>query len=413
MKLQNLLLLFVLSLFNALSAQIYDQTGTVHLVDNTQKIGKINFVNNELKVKPEKRPVEKIDVKNIDYILLSNNVKFVFKEVNLDVQKFDFNRLCSDNRTSFEKITFASQVLVEAESTLYKAIYQNNNFYVLNHKGTLYPLLNSKCSGNANRTNKSQEEYKKTLYELYKEDGAELSEFLNLEYNDVALSDLIIRLNTNNSNVQQYAFEIKSKPLSITPFIGVRFNNYSTNTINDSDIKTSFVNPNLGIDIAYSFNKRNTFSAFFRATVETFDFEARGTKETGFIILSHVHEQAEMKGLILTPAVGGRLVFVDKGNFRTYFDFAFEYNQPLSGEYRFFKNETNNSNFEISENDLFFERDLNSTLSFSTGLGFSYKNFITEFRFHSKRDFGNENDSGLSRTPGFVGGIAMNLMYRL
>jgi hypothetical protein len=409
----TLCLTFILSISTFLKAQIYNQTGTVYLNGNESIQGKINYVENVIKVKAEKKPTMTIEVKNIDHVLLQNNVKFVFKEVNLDVLKFDFNKLCTDNQTKFEKITFPSQVLVEADSDLYKTTYLNNTFYLLKHKNITYPLLNSKCSGNSNRVNKSQEEYKKTLYDLFKEDGVELSEFLNLEFNDDALTALMVRLNKNStSTIQKYTGELETKPFSIAPLVGVRFNNYSTNTINDTDIKSSFINPNFGVDVAYSFNKRNTFSAFFRATVESFNMEARGTKETGFIILTHIHEQAEMKGLILTPAVGGRLVFIDKGDFRTYIDVAFEYNQPLSGEYRFFKNETNNPNFEINDGDLLFERDINETLSFSSGLGFSYRNFVTEFRFHSKRDFGNENSSGRTRTPGFIGGFALNLMCR-
>lgn len=413
MKLINFCTAFVLCLTTSLSAQIYDQKGTIFLKGNQEISGKINYVNNEVLIKPDRKATERIDVNNIDYILLSNNVKFIFLDVNLDVQKFDFNRLCSDNRTKIEKINFPCQVLIEANSQLYKTVYLNNTFYLLKHKGNIYPLLNSKCSGNINRVNKSQEEYKKTMYDLFKEDGVELSEFLNLNFNDESLTKMVAQLNQNNTaTIQKYTKEIAAKPLTIAPFVGIRFNNYTTNTINDSDIKTSFSSPNLGVDVSYSFNKRNTFSAFFRATVESFNFEARGTKETGFIIMTHIHEQAEMKGLILTPAVGGRLVFVDKGSFRTYIDVAFEYNQPLSGEYRFFKNESNNANFEVNDGDLLFERDINETLSFSSGLGFSFKNFVTEFRFHSKRDFGNENSSGLSRTPGFIGGIALNLFYR-
>ncbi len=395
--------------FTSLNAQIFNQNGTVYLKNQKQLDGKIYFLDNLIKVKPNTGNSELIELQNIAHIELENNIKFIIQDITIDSNRFNSSRSCSDENVKSERLFMLSQVLVESDISLYKANFQDKTFYYIVYKGKTQPLYNSKC---VNLKARNQEEYKRILYNLFKDKGFDSADFVQLKYTDEDLIQIITKINEENQIVT-YNNKIIEKAIVINPFVGLKLNSYSTEEINKSDISSTNLNLNFGVDFSLALNKRNTFFMFLRTSFESLNIEAKGTKLTEFVVATHVHEKAEMNGFVVTPALGTRIIIIDKGNIRAYLDGAFEYNLPLNGTYRFYQNGSSSSEFSVSDIHLQFERDINATLSFSSALGVSFNKWTTEIRYQTNRDFGNDDSSGRGVTTGFIGGLSFNVLYRI
>lgn len=401
--------------YSTIYAQIKNEKGVIELNNKTIVSGTISYENDLLTIKTENKELKSFQSKEVEYIKLNDGRVFNFIDIQIDINKFIKNRNCSDQSAQLKKITLLCNVLLSGKISLYKSVFQSDILYIVEHNNSYHPLINSKCSKGEDRLNKKNEEFKKTLNDLFQDKNYELNDFLSLQFNDKSLSNFIKEINQNDhSNFDDYTNIKDPQSFFIAPYIGYRFQSYRVDLINRIDFSDNFNNLNFGVDLSYYFNTKRTFAGYFRGNFEKIDIEESKSKVNNDLsIPRYNHEKVIMSANLLTLSFGPRMSIYEKQNFKIAVDLSADFNIPVgNSNYSYYRTLTLESSHTFSENELLFSKPIETTISYSGGISTTFmKKYTFEFRYYTERDLGAMDSTGRTLTPFLNKSVGFNLMY--
>jgi len=408
-------ILIILLLNLTLYSQINNEIGSINMKDSSILTGKINYENDKLTIKTDNKENIIINQSNIENITLSNGAIFKIIEVEIDVNKFSINRNCNDSEIQLRKYKLISKLLISGEVNLYKTEFKSNSIYIVENKENFSALINSKCSVSEDRIKKYNEEFKKTLYDLFKDKIFELNEFLILKFDDKSILNFIKKINQiEKSNFEDYTNIKSQKSFFIAPLLGYRIQSYRLDLINDIDFNDSFNNLNIGVDFSYYINSKRSFGLFLRSNFEKINVDNSKTKKNNELtVVRYNHEKVVLNANLFTISLGPRFNIFNKNAFKVSTDFGVDFNQPIGkNNYSFYKTLNLQPTYDFTESNLRFSKTIESSINYSLGLSTIYnKKYTFEIRYYTERDLGNMDSTGRTFTPFFNNSIAFNLMY--
>lgn len=360
-------------------------------------IKNIDWKNNPNQIKYKLNETDDAKTLTIENVLgfgIDNEVSFERHTVYINKSSNTIANLDYNKEPNFERKTLLLRVIVKGKSNLYQYTGQNliNYFFFNETTGGVESLVYKRYKTSTDNKIHKNNKFKQQLWNNVKCPDASMSKVNNLSYTKSSLEKYFIEYNKcNGVNYTSYSKKGESGKLNISLRPGVNFSSLETkfNNLNPDVLGVNYgsqTNFRAGIEFEYvmPFNK-NKWSVFIEPTYQYFKANKKTINDQETII--------DYKSIELPIGVR-HYMFLNQES-KLFVNAAFLFDFHISGEKILY--------------DYSNDRSISSGGNFALGLGYKYKKYSAEFRYHSARNLlnGTPNSKGDYNTSSIIFGYTL------
>ena len=369
--------MFLVCLFSitSISAQITFQKG--YFINNQNSRTECLIKNLDWKNNPTKfdyrlssdGEIEKLTIEDIKEFGVYNESKYIRADVKADLSSTELNSLNFSNNSNFENKTLFLKVLIEGDANLY--YYEENQVFKFFYSTTENPNIEQlifKITRTSNDLLKEKHQYRQQLMASLKCFSIKESEFKNIKYYKQDLFELFKNYNICKKSDYKI-FENKANrttKLHLNIRAGVSnnsFNYITSNTLRNNDFGSQF-SPRIGLEIEMPLNFNNgKWAILMETTYQSFKKENDIIPSVNPIDVSVNYNYVEL-------ALGARHYMFLNNNSKIFFNISYVMDI------------VNNSSIVFSTNT---RDELPKDNVIGLGVGYRYKKFQIEYRYHTKK----------------------------
>lgn len=398
----NRLILMLFLLSNCIFSQINFEKG--YFIDNKgiktdcyikNKTFNENQKTLKYKLNSNEKELKEIDISEVKEIGIENLVKYVKKEVKIDISnQTSLNNLSENRDPIWENKILLLKVLVEGKANLYE--YFNNNppkyFYNLDDASIeqlIYKkyYINDPNNSVNNSTVASNKDFQKQLFEKLNHKNEEASFFIKINYKRNSLVDYFKDFNLyKNNSVIHYKGNTTNSSLNFKFQSGIMKSNLKDHSSENHTVTYSKNNPflTIGAEIEYLFLK-NKWSTFLNTNFQKFNYKIKTVEHYNPDPIFDRVYIADVDINYLAIYLGLKHYMYLNKNSSFYIGLSFRLNEINNIKTQ---GETNNHNYDIPLKNLILGYSYKSKFFFETRDGnsliLSYKLFDSNKKKSSK-----------------------------
>ncbi|UOX34954.1 hypothetical protein LXD69_05435 [Flavobacterium sediminilitoris] len=325
--------------------------------------------------------IEEIGIEEIKEFGINDKSKFIKRSITIDPVKNKTNELYPSKEYTTRNEIVLLKVIVEGKANLYK--YENDTqlkYYYSISTDSIKPLIFYKYL--KDNTLKTNEPYKKELYDNLKCNKFKIKDFLILRYQNNDLKNIFVDYNLcNNSKYIEYNLYDSKGKLNFTPKIGYQQNSIKA-TFDEVQYKESTSSPIFGLEIEYllPFNK-NKFSLILDPTFTTIKYNKSINQYVGYNDMYKIDIKDTFTYSSISIPIGIRYnFFLLNPNNKIYVNGGYSFELPIKNNF------TSHYKSEALSLDSTYSYDLSSHGSLMIGTGVRIKNINAELKIFPKRE---------------------------
>lgn len=327
-----------------------------------------------------------LSIKEVKEFEITEKVKYLRAEVDVDLSDDNINALSEDKEPSFTKEEVFLKVLIENTNTHTLYIYNNENikrfFYMKN--GKITPLIYKRylVSDNKIGTNKQFVEQLKEISNCNNISQAYIS---NIQYTEKELKNFFIKLNEcNNSDYKSFDKKVRKNNFHLSIRPGINFSSFDVTKSSAVNLQNedfgSKSNFRIGIEaeLVLPFNN-DKWSVFIEPTYQY--FKAEKQIYTSTILNEQVLNKRSINYSSIEIPMGVR-----------YYLFLNEKSKVFLSGALIFDAVMNNSELVYEDYNFVANKiKVSSKVNFGFGVGYKYDRYSVEANFHTNRNLFDSN----------------------
>lgn len=348
-----------------------------------------------------------IDITKVKEYGIGDNFKFKRFAVKYDKSDIYDDRLSVIKDPEWEEVTVFLNVLAEGNAVLYSYISPHGTkfFYTTKEGENPQQLVYKKYKEDGRVAINSN--FKQQLYFNVNCDNLTTQRFYDIEYTKISLTNYIKEYNSckeTKTTIYSNDYHQKSN-VRITVFAGVYNASFGIKNANPNIENDNSLSYSLGVETSLAVVS-GQLEFFGRLEYENLSTEARGTKDQGYNILTHVYK---INTGIVSLHIGPRYNLFINDNNKLFIDAALVLNLPL-------EKTINRDSYILTETDYTYgghdaSYDLSTALSSNIGIGYVFSNkFGIDLRYKTNRNMFNGVSTGYTT---HMSGLGLNLRYTI